>query len=149
MKRMMLVTIVLIVFISTSVHALSWAIPFVVWTGNVYEVKEEVMLESNQIGKRIGKVKTQPDDMSGSYHGDASNFYPIGTEYYEIKGIATGRAIAVKDDGKWIKADYVHKARFHILNVFTNSNFVSAVFVIALLLIGVFFRRRKLKTLER
>lgn len=148
MKRTMLVTIVLIVSISTSVHALSWAIPFVVWKGNVYEVKEEVTLESSQIGKRIGKVKTQPNDMSGRYYGNASNIYPIGTAYYEIKGIATGKAIAIKDDGKWIKADYVHKARFHILNVFTNSYFVSAVFVVALLLVGVLFRKRRLKALE-
>ncbi len=52
---------------TSSVQALSWAYPFVVWNGNVYEVKEEKVLES-EIGKSIGEVKTRPNNMTGNYY---------------------------------------------------------------------------------
>ena len=47
------------------------------------------------------------------YSGDASNLYPNGTPYYEIKGTPTFTAIAVKVDNQWVKAEYVRKAPQH------------------------------------
>ena len=44
------------------------------------------------------------------YSGDASNLYPNGTAYYEIKGTPTFTAIAVNVDNQWVKAEYVRKA---------------------------------------
>ena len=132
--------------ISSSVQALSWAIIFVVWEGKVYEVKQEEIIENTEIGKIIGEVKTKPDDMMGDYYGDASNFYPIGTKYYEIKGISTSDAIAINEDNQWVKAVYVHKAPFHIMNILTNPFFIFSIVIIALILIGVIFRNKKSRT---
>lgn len=107
MKRITFLSIVLVCLISSSVKALSWAYPFVVWKGKVYEVKQEEILEDNEIAKIIGEVKTKPNDMTGDYYGDASNFYQKGTKYYEIKGVSTSTAIAIKEDNQWVKANYV------------------------------------------
>jgi hypothetical protein len=143
MRKITFLSLVLILMISSSVHALSWAISFVVLKGNVYEVKQEEMIEESEIGKVIGEVKTTPDDMTGEYYGDASNFYPKGTKYYAIKGIPTSKAIAIKNDNQYLKAVYVHKAPFHIMNVLTNIYFLSAVGIVALLIIRARFRFKK------
>jgi hypothetical protein len=143
MRKITFLSLVLILMISSSVHALSWAISFVVLKGNVYEVKQEEMIEEREIGKVIGEVKTTPDDMTGEYYGDASNFYPKGTKYYAIKGIPTSKAIAIKNDNQYLKAVYVHKAPFHIMNVLTNIYFLSAVGIVALLIIRARFRFKK------
>lgn len=146
MKKITLLSLLLVFMISSSVQALSWAIIFVVWEGKVYEVKQEEIIENTEIGKIIGEVKTKPDDMTGDYYGDASNFYPIGTKYYEIKGISTSDAIAIKEDNQWVKAVYVHKAPFHIMNILTNPFFIFSIVIIALILIGVIFRNKKSRT---
>jgi hypothetical protein len=143
MRKITFLSLVLILMISSSVHALSWAISFVVLKGNVYEVKQEEMIEESEIGKVIGEVKTTPDDMTGEYYGDASNFYPKGTKYYAIKGIPTSKAIAIKNDNQYLKAVYVHKAPFHIMNVLTNIYFLTAVGIVALLIIRARFRFKK------
>jgi hypothetical protein len=143
MRKITFLSLVLILMVSSSVHALSWAISFVVWNGKVYEVKQEEMIEKSEIGKIIGEVKTTPDDMTGEYYGDASNFYPKGTKYYVIKGISTSTAIAIKNDNQYIKAIYVHKAPFHIMNVITNIYFLSAVVIIVLLIIRARVRFKK------
>jgi hypothetical protein len=143
MRKIIFLSLVLILMISSSVHALSWAISFVVWKGNVYEVKQEEIIEDSEIGKVIGEVKTTPDDMTGEYYGDASNFYPKGTKYYAIKGIPTSKAIAIKNDNQYLKAVYVHKAPFHIMNVLTNIYFLTAVVIVALLIIRARVRFKK------
>lgn len=123
MKKFLLVFLLLICGTVSSVQALSWAYPFVVWGGNVYEVTDDVVNDS-QLGKRIGKVKTKPNDMTGNYYGNASNYFPVGTPYYEISGIPTSEAIAVEaDDGIWLKADYANQAPFHWMNVGTHPIF--------------------------
>ena len=146
MKKITLLSLLLAFMISSSVQALSWAIIFVVWEGKVYEVKQEEIIENTEIGKIIGEVKTKPDDMTGDYYGDASNFYPIGTKYYEIKGISTSDAIAINENNQWVKAVYVHKAPFHIMNILTNPFFIFSIVIIALILIGVIFRNKKSRT---
>lgn len=115
MKRISLLLLLFIFMISSSVQALSWAYPFVVWKGKVYEVKHEEFIEDSEITKVIGEVKTKPNDMTGKYYGDASNYYPKGTKYYAIKRTSTSIAIAVKENNRWVKAGFVHKAPFHIM----------------------------------
>lgn len=143
MKRKLLVPLLLLVLISSSVHALSWAYSFVVWKGKVYEVKQELLIADSEIGGIIGKVKTRPNDMTGEYYGNASNYYPIGTNYYEIKGISTSSAIAIKEDNQWVKAIYAHKAPFHIMNLLTNIYFLAAVVLVVLIIIGAVSRNKK------
>lgn len=143
MKKITLLSLLLVFMISSSVQALSWAITFVVWEGNVYEVKHEEIIENSEIGKIIGEVKTKSDDMTGDYYGNASNFYPIGTKYYEIKGIPTSNTIAIKEDNQWVKAVYVYKAPFHIKNVLTNPFFIFSIVGISLIIIGLLSRTKK------
>lgn len=143
MRRTTLLTLLFVFIISSSAQALSWAYPFVVWKSKVYEVKQEEIIAESEIGKMIGKVKTKPNDMTGSYYGNASNHYPKGTKYYEIKGTSTSTEIAVKEDNQWVKAVYIHKASFHILNIFTNKFFLFAIIMLVLIVIGVVFRRGK------
>ena len=147
MRRIMILTVLLAIMISSSVQALDWAISFVVWKGNVYEVKRDQVIDENEIGERIGRVKTQPNDRTGRYFGDASNAYPKGTPYYEIKEIPTSIAIAVKDGKQWVKAVYIHKAPFHILNFFYHSYFQFAALIMVDLLIV--YQRLKSKHILR
>ncbi|CAG9621598.1 hypothetical protein [Sutcliffiella rhizosphaerae] len=142
MKRIMTITLLLIFMLSHTIHALSWAFPFVVWQGKVYEAKVEEIIPENDINKIIGEVKTQPNDMTGNYYGDASNYYPSGTKYYEIKGILTSTAIAVKENNQWVKAVYDHDAPFHIMNVISNFYFIASVILLALIVGGVVFRKK-------
>lgn len=136
--------ILLFIFIfSSSVQALSWAYIFVVWDGKVYEVKQDEIIEQKDIGKMIGEVKTVPNEVTGEYYGNASNYYPIGTKYYEIKGISTSSAIAVKETNQWVKAVYAHKAPFHIMNIITNPYII--MLSIATLIIIIVFVIKKVK----
>ncbi|WP_315906255.1 hypothetical protein [Priestia koreensis] len=144
-KKVTILSLLLIFTVFSSVHALSWAINFVVWKGKVYEVKQAEPIKNNRIGHVIGEVETKPDDMTGEYYGNASNFYPIGTKYYEIKGVSTSHVIAIKHDNQWIKAIYVHKAPFHIMNLLTNPMFIFSIPLLALILIGFIFRVKKLR----
>lgn len=146
MKKIVVLSLVFIFMFSATAHALSWAIPFVVWDGNVYEVKLEEIIEEKNIGKNIGQVKTIPNDMTGEYYGDASNHYAKGTKYYAIQELSTSSAIAVEDGNQWVKAVYIHKAPFHILNLLFNKYFIFTVILIAVVLIGFFLRNRQLKT---
>ncbi|WP_053365677.1 hypothetical protein [Bacillus sp. FJAT-27245] len=142
MKRTAMFSLMLIILFSSSVQALSWAYPFVVWKGKVYEVKREEIIAASEIGEVIGKVKTKPNEMTGNYYGDASNYYPKGTNYYEIKGTSTSTAIAVKENNQWVKAVYVHRAPFHIMNVLSNAYFLTAIVLIA---VGVIWKNTKSK----
>lgn len=144
MKRIRMFSLLLIFMIPFSVQALSWAYPFVVWKGNVYEVKQEEIIQDSKIGKIIGEVKTKPNEMTGDYYGNASNYYPKETKYYKIKGTSTSTAIAVKEEKQWIKAVYVHKAPFHIMNVISNFYFIAAILIIVLTLVQVVLRNKKL-----
>ena len=139
MKKITLLSLLLTFAISSSVQAIDWVISFVVWEGNVYEVKEEI-IEEREIGKSIGEVKTEAT--KSNYYGKASNAYPVGTKYYEIKGISTSDAIAVKEGNQWIKAVYVRKAPFHIMNILANRFFIFSIVIIALILIGFIFQKK-------
>lgn len=142
MKRILLFSLFFIFMISSSAQALTWAYPFVVWEGKVYEVKKEEIIANSEVGKIIGKVTKKANEMTGKYSGDASNYYAIGIKYYEIKGTSTSTAIAVKEDNQWVKAVYVHKAPFHIMNIFSNLFFMISVVLVILILIGAMFRSK-------
>lgn len=119
MKKVVILFL-LFIFATTSVQALTWAYSFVVWKGNVYEVTMEKVLESN-IGRYLGEVKTKPNEVTGSYYGDASNAYPKGTKYFEINGESTKTSIAVEvENRQWVKAVYVHDASFHWMDLISK-----------------------------
>lgn len=81
----------------------SWAYLFVVYNGSTYVVGSE---EVAAIGKEIGEV-TSYSDREGTYAGNFSNRYPVGTKFYEIEGTDPSEAIAVEaTDGWYVRADY-------------------------------------------
>jgi hypothetical protein len=141
MRKIALLSLLFILMFSISVHAIKWQYPFVVWKGKVYEVKQEEFISDSEIGKKIGEVKTKPNDI-GNYYGNASNFYPKGTKYYEIIGISTSKAIAVKEDSQMVKAVFVQKAPFHIMNIIYNPIFLTLLGVFILIIIRVIFSKR-------
>ena len=143
MKRITLLSLLLLLMSSFTVQALDWAYSFVVWQGKVYEVKQEEIITDSEIGNIIGEVKTKPNGKTGDYYGNASNSYPKGTNYYEIIGTSTSNEIAVKEGDQWVKAEYVHKAPFHILNILTNIYFIAVILIIALSIFRVIFRRKQ------
>ncbi len=152
MKRIPFLTIILVFSITTSVQAFEWSYSFVVWDGKEYEVKIEEMIEESEIGEKIGKVKTQPYNHSDwsdamKYYGNASNIYPIGTEYFEIKGISPSTAIAIKVDNQWLKADYVRNAPYHIMNTLTNLLYIVPAFIIILIILFI-FRMKKMRQMK-
>ncbi|WP_100333459.1 hypothetical protein [Bacillus alkalisoli] len=140
MTRKVLFFLLCIFSLTTSVQALSWAYSFVVWNGNVYEVTNENVLEG-EIGKIIGEVKTKPNDMTGNYYGDASNAYPKGTKYYEISGTPTKNSIAVEvEEKKWHKADFVHKAPFHWMNL---AKKIAPLLILGAVVVIIILRMKK------
>ena len=147
MKRIVLVLLLLLITTHSSAQALSWAYLFVVWNGNVYEVTEEEVIEGD-INKTIGKVKRKANDMTGSYYGDASNFYPTGTKYYAINGESTESTIAVEATEKqWMKAVYVHKAPFHLMDLLTKY---IRILIMIVVVIGVLkMKNRVSKSINR
>lgn len=77
-----------------------WNTTFVVWNGDMYEISNDYVDETDE---EIGKV-TKYSDMEGTYSGNFSNKYRKGTKFYSIKGIDTDEAIAIEEDGKYRKA---------------------------------------------
>ncbi len=87
-----------------SVHA-DWAYSFVVNEEKSYIISDS-RVEPEQVDSIIGKV-TKYSDFEDTYSGNFSNHFPKGTNYYNIKGVSTNEAIAIKlGDGSFIKANY-------------------------------------------
>ena len=147
MKKITFLSFIFLFIISSSAQATVWMFEFVVWDGKVYEVKKEERIKESEIGRSIGKVKTQPysklETSAMYYYGNASFPYPIGTRYFEIKGIPTSTAIAVRVDDQWVKADYVEKAPYHVMNTITNLLIIVPIVIIPLVLIGFIYRAKK------
>jgi len=89
-------------------------------------------VEESRIGKIIGKVKVEVDDMTGGFYGDASNYLKKRTKYYEIKGVPVTSTIAVEYEDHWVKGIYVDKAPFHPMNLLMNEYFVASVILVIL-----------------
>lgn len=140
MKKV-LISFVLLLSMTASVKALSWAYSFVVWKGKVYEVTEEIVGEDD-LGRHLGSVKTKPNDVTGSYYGNASNIYAVGTKYFEINGESPNDSIAVEvENNQWVKAIYIHQAPFHWMNLIPKILPVLIVSVIVFVLI--FFSKNR------
>ncbi|WP_226665196.1 hypothetical protein [Metabacillus litoralis] len=142
MKKISIIVLLSFVTFTSSAQGLSWAFPFVVWEGHVYEVTNEKVSESD-IGQIIGEVKTIPDDMTGEYYGNASNAYPKGTKYYKINNLKTDTNIAVEvEENQWKKASYTHDAPFHWMNLLSKIlPFIITILIIFILFVG--FRKLK------
>ncbi|WP_078381781.1 hypothetical protein [Sutcliffiella halmapala] len=124
----------------TQGFATSWAYPFVVWKGFIYEISDEYV---TNIDKKIGHV-TKYSDMD-SYRGNFSNSYPKGTKYYSIEDIHTDEAIAIREkNGKYKKAirsgEYMG-GRYDYLGIAKNG--VTILLVIAFCIYFVKKRRNK------
>lgn len=99
----MLFILTILLLVGCSTGSPSWAYGFVKWDGETY-VSTDSEISENNIGNLVGEV-TRYSTKEGSYSGDFSNQYEKGAKYYEIKGINTDEAIAIKNDkGVFIKA---------------------------------------------
>lgn len=108
------VTMLLLFLLSSpiAIYAAEWAYSFVIYNGNVYQVTDE-KIEQFLIKELIGEVSRYANEPSDEYHGNASNIYPIVTGYYKIDAISVKKAIAVKVDGEFIKAEYERSLLLH------------------------------------
>lgn len=101
-RLFMLFSIVL--FISNTVSA-EWAYKFVVNDGKVYVITDD-QVNPEHIGSKLGSV-TKHSTQIGTYSGNFSNYYPEGTEYFEILNTDPNEAIAIKDEaGQYMRAEY-------------------------------------------
>ncbi len=96
--------------ISPPAPSQQWAYRFVKWNDIVYEITDETVDKSN-ISKVIGDVLANIEKSDVVYgneekvvaekNGD-SNYLPVGSKLYEIKGGSTSETIAV-EDGETLK----------------------------------------------
>lgn len=136
MKKHLLSIILFFSIMPLPVQASSFGTDLVVWKGNIYDVQEEITLDDSQIGKKIGRVTTQIDELTGDYYGNASNVFPIGTKYFEILGISTSEAIAIEYGERWIQATYISPSSAHIMNVLIHPvTFFSIISIVLAILI--------------
>ncbi|TMW73911.1 hypothetical protein [Alteribacter natronophilus] len=120
-KFMSLTLFISALLIALPAYALSWGHDFVVWDGNVYEVTDEEV-DPEDVTGQIGSVRTQADEYTGSYFGNASNAYPKGTPYFSIDGVSDQEAIAVQDENnRLLLAEYARDAPFHWMNVLIGA----------------------------
>ncbi|MCR2821050.1 hypothetical protein [Lederbergia panacisoli] len=128
--------LLLLSFILVPYSHASWAYSFVVWDGYVYVVSDELI---DNIDKEIGQV-TKYSDKEGSYWGNFSNTYKIGTKYYSIVGINTTEAIAVQtEDGTYIKAikEGKYKSEWPLPII------IACIIVLIVLILGIIIFRKK------
>lgn len=127
-------------------NALTWAYWFVVHDGKVYEVIEDEILSNEEVGNVIGEVETKADEYSGKYTGNASNYYDIGTRYFEINHVSPKDAIAVEiERDVYVKAIYSHDAPFSFRNIVFNryTLIITAVVIVSVLsYVGATSRQR-------
>lgn len=95
MKKVMVAFIAFFFLSLPATDALTWIAFFVVWEGNVYEITEE-QVPASEIRERIGEVNSEANDMTGDYYGNASNYFPVGTDYFAIDGVSTVDAVTVE-----------------------------------------------------
>jgi hypothetical protein len=78
----------------------SWISSFVKYEGEFYIVTEEKV---NSVGGKLGEVRYYLD-LEEDAENYSSNFFPVGTEIYTIKGTKVKEAIAIKnDENEYIK----------------------------------------------
>lgn len=134
-KKIWGISIFVLLLLAPTVQALSWAYEFVVYDHKLYVVQIDSTLDDETIGKRIGEVKVEANEYSGDYYGDASNTYPKGTPYYEIKDTPISEAIAVEVDGTYKLAIYETDVPFKLQEVLMNPWLWAGLFTIIFLFV--------------
>lgn len=146
MKRNLSLLLFFLLIYNSNVQALDWAYWFVVHDGKVYEVKEQESISASDLGELIGEVETQADDYTGDYYGDASNYYKIGTRYFEITGVPIKNAIAVETGpNSYTEAVYIHDVPLEKkLSIFNVSLWiiVGAVFFVMLFIVVLISKQK-------
>ena len=93
----------LLLFLLLAAPLVSAAYEFVVHEGRVYEVNSFESVTPDDIGVAIGEVTEETTEMTSG----ASNVFPVGTFFYEIRGVDRSEAIAVETrPGEYIQATY-------------------------------------------
>lgn len=145
MKKSIFLILFLIVLIPLQSTFADWAYRFVVFSDDIYEVTDELVL-LNDIEKKIGQV-TRYSDHEGTYPGNFSNTFPKGTDYYSIRDKDPKEVIAIKTkENTYLKA--LNKGHYDNDHLDTqNRNWtiilIGALIVIIILLISL-IRRKKL-----
>lgn len=104
MKKFIIVILAIIVLLPIHSVSADWASSFVVFSGDIYEITNEI-IPSNEIDKKIGHV-TKYSDEEGTYTGNFSNTFPKGTPYYSIKNKDPEKVIAIESkEDTFIKAN--------------------------------------------
>lgn len=123
----------------------SWAFSFVVYDCYVYVISDEIV---SDVDKEIGKV-TKYSDTEGTYYGNFSNSYKKGTKYYSIKDVHTETAIAVEDNGTFIKAirdgEY-DGGKYNPINIVIG---VALFFIISTILIFIIQKKKQAGNLHK
>jgi len=79
----------------------SWAYEFVIYKGDIYRITTDIV---TNVGKNIGAV-TKYSNIEGTYSGNFSNKYPVGTKYFDIPGVNMNKSIAIQFENSYIRAD--------------------------------------------
>ncbi|KAB8139183.1 hypothetical protein F9U64_01990 [Gracilibacillus oryzae] len=138
------VLIILLLFHPLFIQALEIGDPFVVLDGKVYQVLEE-QVDNSEIRQEIGQVTAESNDIS-RFYGNASNIYPVGTKYYQIKQTDITEAIAVYDGNDYWKAVFAEAVPFHWKNLFINS--IPYLFLLSLVILYVVREEYKKRLME-
>ena len=102
--KIILVVLILLMISFDTAYA-KWANAFVVYNKNVYVITDK-KVNVELIGSKLGQV-TKYSGREGTYSGNFSNVYRMGTKYYAIIGSDVNKAIAVKEkSGIFIEAQY-------------------------------------------
>lgn len=117
MKRFMIILLTITTLLPIGSVYADWAISFVVYSGDSYEISKDEFIPTNDIDQRIGHV-TKYTDEEGTYRGNFSNTYPKGTPYYSIKNTDPQEVIAIKtEEDTYVKAYNIgHYANDHLEN---------------------------------
>lgn len=124
-----------------SVHA-DWAYKFVVNEGQSYIISDN-RVAPEQVDSKIGEV-TKYSDHEATYSGNFSNYFPKGTNYYNIKGVTLSEAIAIKlSDGTFIRANYQGEYAGGALFEWTNILWSIAGLFLLVIVIFIVINKRK------
>ena len=97
-----LMAVIIVIFLVGCSSFTSWAYQFLKYN-DVHYIVTEKEVESYDLGVKLGEVEYYLKEEQDSKEL-SSNIYPKGTEFFEINGISSAEAIAVKDvEGKIIK----------------------------------------------
>ena len=132
-KKIGSLSIIILLLLAPAAKALSWAYEFVIYDQKLYVVQVDSSMAETTIGDKIGEVQVEADEYTGDYYGDASNIYPKGTPYYEIKDTPISEAIAVKVGGSYKLATFETDVPLKVQDVLRSPwSWVGAVVIILL-----------------